>query len=106
MLDAFARGVPVIAMERAIAGLPVRNACRVVENDSPGALAAEAAELLATPAEASAARQVASLYLATQHSDAAHVRAMQHWLNEADATRPTAKRSAQRRPTEPALRAP
>jgi glycosyltransferase involved in cell wall biosynthesis len=105
MLDAFARGVPVIAMERATAGLPVRSVCRVVENDSPEALAAATAELLATPVEASALCRLASQYLATHHSDAAHVRAMQRWLCEADATRPTAKPPARRPPTERALQA-
>ena len=42
MLDAFAREVPVVAMERATAALPLRDACLTVPDDDPRALAAGA----------------------------------------------------------------
>ena len=106
MLDAFARGVPVVAMKRATANLPIGDACVVVPNDSPGALARATAELLATKVANRAYAEAGSRYLATNHSDQAYVTAMRAWLGGSSAIRPKAMRRAPHPPTEPARRAP
>ena len=69
MLDAFARGVPVVAMKRALAGLPVRQACIVVRNDHSTDLANGALQLLQSPAQARTMTTKARQYLKEHHSD-------------------------------------
>lgn len=80
MLDAFARGLPVIAMERATAALPLQNACVAVADDDPVALAAAAQRLFADDRSTVAAREEARRYLATHHSVDAYAIAMQELL--------------------------
>ena len=88
MLDAFARGLPVVAMERAGAELPLGSACSLVPNDDPTALAKGAANLLDDPSAANGLRDEARRYLATHHSDEAFAVAMSGLLTESDATQP------------------
>ena len=83
MLDAFARKLPVIAMERATAGLPVRHACVITPNDDPGALAAAASRLIGNDRVAITVRERASRYLATHHSNASFAEALRDLLGEA-----------------------
>jgi len=105
MLDAFSRQVPVVAMERATAGLPIADDCAVVPNDDPVALATEASRLFRDPEAAGALRRRASEYLASQHSAAAYVGAMQAWLGTAATTPTKATRHAPRRQAAPELQA-
>lgn len=68
LLDAFARGLPAVAMERAVAGLAVRRACRVVTDDDPSALA-EGARALLRDADTTRTQSERALdYLITHHS--------------------------------------
>ena len=92
MLDAFARELPVVAQERAAAGLPVAGACAVVGNDDPHELAAEAARLFADPRAARGLRERASAYLRAHHSTAAYLHAMRSWLGAANPSRTEARR--------------
>jgi len=82
LLDAFAREVPVVAMKRATAGLPVQGACRIVSDDDPGALAAAAASLIEDERAGNALRAGARRYLALHHSDEWYSTAMRHLLGE------------------------
>jgi glycosyltransferase involved in cell wall biosynthesis len=88
MLDAFAREVPVVAMKRATAGLPLQGACLVVSNDDPGALAAAAASLIEDGRAGDALRDGARRYLAIHHSNAWFATAMRHLLGETRASIP------------------
>lgn len=83
MLDAFARGLPVIAMERANAGLSTRGACMIVRNDDPGDLAAAARRLLDDGRTRDSLRERALRYLSTHHGTAAFDGAMQALLGVA-----------------------
>lgn len=76
MLDAFARKLPVVAMERAVAGLSAREACVVVPDDDPGALAIAARRLLDDERAAIALREGGLRYLAGHHSAASFTAAM------------------------------
>jgi len=96
MLDAFARGLPVVAAERATAGLRVGGACTVVRNDDPHAFAAEAARLFADPRAAARQGERASEYLRVHHSSAAYVHAMRRWLGAANPSRTEARPRAPR----------
>jgi glycosyltransferase involved in cell wall biosynthesis len=49
LLDALARGLPTVTAHRGIAGLPVGNAARVMDDDAPDAWAAEWRSLCAEP---------------------------------------------------------
>jgi glycosyltransferase involved in cell wall biosynthesis len=49
LLDAMARGLPVVASERALAGLPLATLCRVVPDQDPAALCGALCQLLAMP---------------------------------------------------------
>ncbi len=89
MLDAFARELPVVAMERATAGLPVQRACLTVCNDTPGALATAAASLLQNESARDALRDGARRYLAVHHSKEWFSTAMRHLLGEPRASRPS-----------------
>lgn len=51
LLDALARGVPVVAARRALAGLPLADACFVVRDDDPDDWARVLREALRTPHE-------------------------------------------------------
>lgn len=82
MLDAFAREVPVVAMKRATAGLPVRGACWIVPDDDPGALAAAAASLIEDERAGNTLRDGARRYLALHHSNEWYCTAMRHLLGE------------------------
>jgi len=72
MLDAFARELPVVAMERATAALPLGNACITVPNDDPRALATAATRLWNDRHAAAAIRKDARRYLAKHHSAEAY----------------------------------
>jgi len=76
MLDAFARELPVVAMERATAALAVKNACITVPDDDPGSLAIAGRRLIEDDRAAAAVVQGASRYLATHHSTEAYTTAM------------------------------
>jgi glycosyltransferase involved in cell wall biosynthesis len=76
MLEAFARKLPVVVMERAAAGLPVEEACAIVPNDDPGALAAAARRLLEDERAAVAIREAGSRCLEAHHSAASFAAAM------------------------------
>lgn len=95
MLDAFARELPVVAMERATGALPLRNACLTVPNDDPGALAAGAGRLLEDNRAADAFRQRARQYLTTHHSAQTYEDSMRALLREPEPT-PAATRLAPR----------
>lgn len=97
MLDAFSRKVPVVAMERATAGLPVGDACAVVPSDDPNALAAATRRLLDDPPALDVLCERALAYLGTHHSARAYVDAMQDWLGEGTISRTKARRPAPRR---------
>jgi glycosyltransferase involved in cell wall biosynthesis len=105
MLDAFARQVPVVAMERATAGLAVHGACTVVLNDEPSAIVAATMRLFDDPTEAQASCSRASSYLADRHSTGAYVDAIRGWIDEEATTRAGAKQTVQRRQAAPELRA-
>lgn len=69
LLDALARGVPVVAQRRALGGLSLAGAATVCEDDDAEALGAALVAMLAAPA---AAREVAHrgrVYLAREHSN-------------------------------------
>lgn len=70
LLDALARGVPVVAQRRALAGLALSGAVSVCADDDADALAAALVAMLAAPV---AAREVAArgrAYVAREHSAA------------------------------------
>jgi len=101
MLDAFARGLPVVAMERATAGLPLQHACIAVPDDDPHALAAGAKLLLENHRAAITVREEARRYLETHHSAQAYTVAMRALLRNPSS--PAATHSA---PHRPAVQAP
>lgn len=86
MLDAFARGLPVVAMARATADLPVAGACIQVANDDAAALAEGAQQVFANGARVF--REEARRYLLERHSRAAFGGALDCLLGEARARRP------------------
>jgi glycosyltransferase involved in cell wall biosynthesis len=86
MLDAFARELPVVAMSRATAALPVENACIVVPDDDAHALAAAAKRLLENDHTAIAIRKEALRYLATHHSVDSFAAAMRELVGEPEAS--------------------
>ena len=105
MLDAFSRGLPVVAMTRATVGLRLANACMVVSNDDPSALATGALRLLRDTDRAVRQRKEAHGYLAREHSMSAYVDAMNDWLQRGALNLPTTTPSAPRQRVEPELRA-
>jgi len=88
MLDAFARELPVVAMDRATAALPVKRACITVPDDDAHALAAGARRLLEGDRAAAAIAQQGRRYLATHHSAEAYAAAMRELLDEPEANPP------------------
>jgi glycosyltransferase involved in cell wall biosynthesis len=104
MLDAFARELPVVAMRRATAALPVGDACITVPDDDAQALASAAMRLLEDDRALIATPKEARRYLATHHSFESFASAMRELLGEAEAT-PPAKRPAPRRRASRAPRA-
>jgi hypothetical protein len=80
MLDAFARELPVVAMERATAALPLHNACVTVPNDDAHALAGAAHRLFVEDYAGAALRREARRYLATHHCVDAYAIAMHELL--------------------------
>ena len=105
MLDAFSRRVPVVAMERASAALPIADSCAVVPNDDSEAIALETARLLRDAEAANRRVERASTYLASRHSAPAYVEAMQEWLGAAAATPTGARRHAPHPRAAPGLQA-
>jgi glycosyltransferase involved in cell wall biosynthesis len=83
MLDAFSRQLPVVAMARATAGLPVTDACVVTPNDDGSALAEAARTLLDDRASAAAMCARAAHYLETEHGVDSFTEAMCALLSEA-----------------------
>jgi glycosyltransferase involved in cell wall biosynthesis len=104
MLDAFARNLPVVAMERATAALPVEDACIVIPNDDSDALAAAARRLIEDRRAAMTIAQDARRYLLTQHSAESFAAAMRGLLGEGDPS-PRAKRPSRPGRAARALRA-
>lgn len=104
MLDAFGRGLPVVATERATAGLPVLDACRVVPNEAPRALADATERLLHDPGSQARLREQGLRYLRRQHSDRAYLAALDALL-AGPTTEPKARRPEPRRRAAPELRA-
>jgi glycosyltransferase involved in cell wall biosynthesis len=104
MLDAFSRGLPVVAMERATAALPVQDACITVVNDNAHALATAARQLIEDETAAAAIAQAARGYLVTHHCAESFASAMRELLGEGDAS-PRATRPGPHRPVAPAPRA-
>ncbi len=84
MLDAFSRGLPVVAMERATAGLDVSQACLAVANDDPLALARAAEQVLSDPDRAGKLVTNAVRYLSEYHSAAAFNAALEPWTGRAE----------------------
>ncbi len=82
MLDAFARDLPVVAMRRATAGLPLRGVCRIVSDDDPGALAAAAESLFEDDRAASVLRDRGRRYLSVHHSAEWFTTALRHLLGD------------------------
>jgi glycosyltransferase involved in cell wall biosynthesis len=91
MLDAFARELPVVAMSRATAALPLNEACTTARDDDAGALAAAAQHLLENERAAMTTRNEASRYLATHHSVESFACSLRELLGETGA-RPQATR--------------
>lgn len=87
LLDAFAREVPVVAMKRATAGLPLRGACSIVPDDDPRALADAAANLFEDERALDRLRDGARRYLAVHHSKEWFSTTMRHLLGETFAHR-------------------
>ncbi len=83
MLDAFARKLPVVAMKRATAELPVQGACITVRDDYPHALAEAAMRLFGDDRTAVAIRERAGRYLIEHHSVESFAAAMRKLLGEA-----------------------
>ena len=83
MLDAFARKLTVVAMERATAALPVQDACVIVPDDDPHALSEAAMRLFADERAAIAIPERACHYLAKHHSAESFSAAMRKLLGEA-----------------------
>jgi len=84
MLEAFSRKVPVIAMTRATAGLPVQDACVAVPDDDAYALSAAAGHLLDDDRVAASLQERARHYLATHHSTEAFAAAIGTLVVERD----------------------
>jgi glycosyltransferase involved in cell wall biosynthesis len=84
MLDAFARSLPVVAMERATADMPIRGACIRVRNDDAEALAEGAQRVLQDRDAQVALREAGRRYLAEEHSSKAFDSAMRKLLGEND----------------------
>ncbi|MGB8328804.1 MAG: glycosyltransferase [Polyangiales bacterium] len=91
MLDSFARAVPVVAMRRATAGLPMRDACIAVRNDDAEALAAGVRQLLDDGKAAAALQEAACRYLALHHRDEAFVNALRDLVGDTGPTTPATR---------------
>jgi glycosyltransferase involved in cell wall biosynthesis len=104
MLDAFARGLPVVASRRATAGLPVERACRVVPSDDPAAFARATHRLLDDEPARRVLVDAGLQYLAAHHSDTAYLAALDALLGRS-ASPEEATLSEPRRPAAPVLRA-
>jgi glycosyltransferase involved in cell wall biosynthesis len=104
MLDAFARELPVVAMERAVAGLFARDACVAVPDDNPSALANAARRLLEDERAAMALPEEALRYLAAHHSAVSFTAAMDLLFSGREASE-QAMPVAPHRPAVAALRA-
>jgi len=83
MLEAFARGLPVVTTKRATAELPLDAACVCVPDDDPLALAEAAHEVLVDHALAHRLRSAGFAYL-DQHHSATRFDAAMHRLLGAD----------------------
>ena len=104
MLEAFGRGLPVVATKRATARLPIEGACRIVENENPSELAHATGELWGSDSLSEALRSAGLRYLSTHHSDQAYLTALDTLLGTR-ATRSQATRPAPHRRAAPELRA-
>jgi len=97
MLDAFARDLPVVAMRRATAGLPLLGVCRIVSDDDPRALAAAAKDLFEDQRARSALRDRACRYLSVHHSAEWFSTALRHLLGDGVASIPAKRHEPPRR---------
>jgi glycosyltransferase involved in cell wall biosynthesis len=104
MLDAFGRSLPVVATRRATAGLPIVDACHIVEDDDPAALAEATADLLDEEPAREALRASGLRYLTRHHSAVAFLAGLDAML-EPFARRARARSHAPHRPAAPELRA-
>jgi glycosyltransferase involved in cell wall biosynthesis len=102
MLDAFARKVPVVAMNRATAGLAVHDACVAVPDDDPRALISGARHVLDDGHTAAALREGACRYLETQHCAEAFTAAIRELVGGSEPSLP----STRPEPLRPVARAP
>jgi glycosyltransferase involved in cell wall biosynthesis len=82
LLDALARGVPVVASRRAAAGLPIARAALLCRDDDPASMAA-AAELALAEATRDELRREGRAYVAREHAAARFVDALAEVLGEA-----------------------
>jgi len=99
MLEAFARSLPVVAMKRATAALPIDAACVRVPDDDPRALAEAADRVLTDQTLADRLQSAALTYLDHHHSAEAFDAAMQRLLNgTGEVPRPTSGSSARDAP--------
>jgi glycosyltransferase involved in cell wall biosynthesis len=70
LLDALARGVPVVAQRRALGGLALGGCASVCADDDADALAAALGAMLAAPIAAREVAQRGRAYVAAEHSAA------------------------------------
>jgi glycosyltransferase involved in cell wall biosynthesis len=92
LLDALARGVPVVAAARATAGLAVEEATAVVRDDDPAALALAWVRVARSPSQAAALAARGRAYLQAHHTPAAFVAAMDVAVAAAAGADPPARR--------------
>ena len=105
MLDAFARELPVVAMERATAALPVTDACITVPDDDAAGLANGARRLIEDDPASRLAAQTAQRYLITVHSAEAYDTAVRQLIGQTNPSRSATSPERHRR-VAPAPRAP
>jgi glycosyltransferase involved in cell wall biosynthesis len=97
MLDAFGRDLPVVAMRRATAGLPLRGVCRIVADDDAQALATAARDLFEDERARRALCDRARRYLSVHHSAQWFSTALRHLLGESVASIPAKRHAPPRR---------
>lgn len=82
MLDAFDRGLPVVATRRATAGLPLEDACIVTRDDDPEALCEAAFQLVRCSRRRETLAKNARAYLSKHHSASGFARSLETWIRE------------------------
>ena len=82
MLDAFDRGLPVVATRRATAGLPLADACIITRDDDPEALCEAAIQLVKCSERRETLAKNALGYLSRHHSAACFARSLEAWVRQ------------------------